>query len=117
MAFRLPLLAWVIFYITLSLKPGGDLPDITGIDKIAHFVFFLIMAVLLRIAVAGQWQAPVMRLKKELLAFAALFALGLTVEFLQEQFIERRYFDIFDLLANVAGTLTGLRVALPRVFK
>lgn len=70
-------------------------------DKLFHFVFYLVMTMLLRNLYPNNqnkfhW-GPI---------FLASFY-GFIMECIQGTSIQGRYFDYFDIIANIIGSLTG----------
>lgn len=97
--------AWGALVTILSLLPGKtlsrvDIWDLTGIDKIGHFLVYMVWAVLLRLSFfrrgAGFW--PPM----------AIVAYGMLLEWMQQAFYLDRFLEVSDIAANTAGVLVGV---------
>ncbi len=91
------------------LLPGSsfpDTPDISGFDKMVHFILFLMLAVSVQLDfnLSGS-----LRLS---LAAAALIVFSSLTEALQ-LLVEGRSADIFDLFADIVGLLAGLAARRP----
>ena len=101
---------WMFIVIILSLMPGNKVPglnwfSIFHIDKIAHLCFYFVMCILMYQSIVRE--NFVKRLKPRALAYSVIFAFGVGIfmEILQSNLNAGRYFDIFDILANVAGAI------------
>jgi len=94
--------------------PAGSFPE-TGFDRIAHpdkIVHFIMYAVLTFLILRKN---PVMfaGTRKIILwnwTFVYVFFTGFFLELFQNYFIIGRVFDIFDVLANTAGSLVALLI-------
>ncbi len=94
----------VVAVIVGSLLPNGPLPfDLDVNDKYLHFsTYFALM-----LWFSGMYG----RSSQYLLIALVLIALGIGLDYLQI-FIERRFFDKFDILANIIGTTIGCLMAI-----
>lgn len=100
---------WFVMVTILLIIPGTKLPAIKWLgvlemDKIIHFILFFILCLLFcRTAYSFNktqnwfW----------LIAFACS-VFGLTMEFVQENFVINRAFDIWDIVADFIGSFTFL---------
>lgn len=96
----------VIGISMLSLMPGKNLPQfswdqILGIDKIFHFASYALASFFF---IKSSDENAVFKIAW------AMFLFGLLLECLQKILPGGRYFDVLDILANLAGILaaTGL---------
>jgi VanZ family protein len=104
-------IGWLILMSFLFVLPGSALPKENWLEKIqldkwVHIGLFAILIFL--------WKSAFNRNHKNynlLLLFSA-FCYGLLVEFVQKQWVPNRSFDIYDVLADLAGGLLGLLVWL-----
>lgn len=96
---------WPTFIVSLGilvvvLLPGSTIPNpkIVGLDKIVHFTMFFIWMVTVRhdFSFVKNW----------LLLVIGLFFSILTELF--QLFVEARSFEVYDLLADTIGVITGL---------
>lgn len=98
MKFTLSAYIWGAMIFTISSIPGSRVPilGITGIDKIVHFVEYIILSILVFRSVNTRklWLIPVL----------LLFAL---VDELHQKFIPGRDVEIIDLGVNFVGILSG----------
>lgn len=108
--YHIPLSIWVIITLYLSLTPGDELPEINlwQFDKVLHFGFYALMSVFARWSWFQQYNLHKLRLKVKIILFAAISIFSIVIEILQGELINGRYFDIFDILANLLGTIIGL---------
>ncbi len=102
-------LSWLITISFLLLMPGKHLPEadlqIPHLDKYLHFVMFAMLSFLFLLFRKSKVDSIE---NKEKFAIILLFsAFGIMTEFVQEFFIEGRYFDIWDVVANALGTIAG----------
>lgn len=101
-------LVWVIAIFTGCLMPAGDLPKaelFPNFDKVVHFTFYFVLALA---------SLVVVRLLKKpyptAMLLGAIFMMSFVIEVLQYFLPINRSFSGWDLLANLAGTLTGYLV-------
>lgn len=95
--------------LVLSLTPGNKLPEIKftlfEIDKIVHFLFYFILALLMSFGFYSKKNEPFY--KRVVVIIAIGISIGGLVEILQGNFIPNRCFDFFDIFANSSGTIAG----------
>ena len=95
--------------MVLSFLPGDKFPDITftlfEIDKIVHFLFYFVLALLMGTAFYYKKNEPF--IKRIVIIVAIGISVGFFIEVIQGNFIKNRFFDFFDILANSIGTLVG----------
>lgn len=113
--YRSVAITWFIIMCVLFFLPGSDLPqanwmDVIYIDKWVHVGLFAILIFLWRSSFDLDFNHY-----NWMLLFCAIFY-GLAVEFIQKYWVPNRSFDLFDLLADTAGSILGLIVWL-RVYK
>ena len=100
-------ITWLIFISILFVLPGSAFPKenlFTRIhfDKWVHIGLFFILVYLWRSAYEGRQMGSVFFL----LVFSLCY--GVTVEFVQENWVPNRSFDIYDVLADLTGTVLGI---------
>jgi len=108
-------IAWFIIMCILFFLPGSDLPqanwmDVIYLDKLVHIGLFAVLIFLWK----SSFDLDLNHYNWVLLLSAILY--GLAVEFIQKCWVPNRSFDLFDLLADTAGSILGLIVWL-RVYK
>ena len=97
-----PVLAWAALVVVWAVIPGRVLPGkvVPGLDKIAHFAFYAVLALLAQRAVR----------RSRLTSWAAVTVscglLGAMLELVQH-FLPGRSMSIADMLANLAGAAVG----------
>ena len=101
-----------VITITLTLLPAKDMPE-TGLlnipygDKLGHALAY--------ISLGFSWHLVCQKFNKsELKVLIGLFLLGIILEFGQFYFLVGRYFEMFDIIANIIGAIAG--IALQRIF-
>lgn len=88
----------VLFY--LCLMPSPPTPDVTDIDKIEHFVAYLLL---------GTWFGGLLA-PRYWRVFFGLVAFGAIIEIVQE-YSGYRSGDLYDLAADTLGVIAGLGLA------
>jgi VanZ family protein len=109
---RLLLLIWSVIILFLTLFPGDNIspPEFllpAHLDKIIHYVLFLVFAILCYYSFPGNSQSGKINPVSILMIVAISLVFGGIIEFLQ-RFIPGRGSELADILADGAGTLTGL---------
>ena len=104
----LAVLFWSSGLVVLSLIPNGSGPDLfSGQDKLFHFLAYLLMAWL-----AGRslilFSVPT--IKSAFLSLVYCGFLGSLLELLQHTLTRSRSAELNDVLANLAGAMTGCAV-------
>ena len=99
--------------VTLAcLLPAKNLPDavpnIPYLDKVAHFVFYLVAMLLSGIAIHQRPVHAVTKRRHMYLALGILFVYGGLIELMQFYLPGARSAEWTDLLANSLGLVTGL---------
>ena len=90
--------------------PGKHLPEadlqIPHLDKYLHFVMFAMLSYFFLLY--RKCKVESIR-NTEILAIILLFSsFGFLIELVQEFFVKERYFDIWDVVANTLGTISGV---------
>jgi len=95
-------LAWAVLVALLSVMPMRGLPagGIPGIDKVAHFVFYMVLALLSQRAA----RKPCLTCWAVITISCGLF--GATLE-LAQRFLPGRSMCVADALVNLAGAAAG----------
>lgn len=101
---RILAIGWTLLIFILCLLPGNEIPDvdIPFVDKWAHVILFAVFSFLW--LCAGPTRKPI-RLFSILLI--SIFV-GWLVEYIQGHYIEGRYQDNMDTLADALGGLIGI---------
>ncbi|MFT5512397.1 MAG: VanZ family protein [Bacteroidia bacterium] len=107
-AFKISILLAVIILI-LSIMPVPQMPKL-GVkagDKIGHFLAYVVLsfAVLFEIARKFRWSNIYRRWLSRAVLICILY--GVILECLQASSLFNRHFDIYDMLANTIGVVTG----------
>ena len=111
----LPVLGWAVLVLigsTARIKgPGIEVPGI-GLDKLVHFAIYFVLTVLLCRAV----RRKSISLKRALgYAFLAAMTYGIVMECLQWAFFPGRSFELWDIVANISGSIAALLVLRNRM--
>ncbi len=106
---------WAIFILVAStVGVGFNLPstwaDVISWDKVAHaFVYAVLCFLLIESFAKGRDFKLVV-----VLATAISIVYGVSIEFLQYTFFPNRYFEVFDIFANIVGNIVGAMTAVRR---
>jgi len=117
-------LPWALFILAACMVPAQHLQpfsfgDIFGMDKLIHFIchatliFLYLLGTKIRLG-------RILDNKQMLLAVIGVIAYGLFIELMQHFLVASRMFDIGDLIANIAGCVTGFllfRIGFNRLSK
>ncbi|NNK11617.1 MAG: VanZ family protein [Flavobacteriaceae bacterium] len=102
---------WMVGITILSLVSFEDETsldlEIPYLDKIVHFTFYFIAAVLGLLFYKSLNERIISNFKRILIFLAALIVYGIIIEVLQSTFTTYRSGEITDVLANSAGALLG----------
>lgn len=101
-------LLWTIAITIASLVSIGNMPrvEVPGKDKTVHFLFYFVLTLIWNFALQKKYKNWVL---KYIIAFVVI-VYGIVIEVLQEVLTKNRQADIYDVLANSAGTLVALIV-------
>lgn len=108
---------WALLIAIASLAPSTSFGEvgieIRHLDKVVHFTMYLILAFLasgaLRYSEIGKVELSTRSRSLEYLwIFLFLGGYGFFLEVLQELMNMGRHFDVWDIIANIAGTFTGI---------
>lgn len=102
-------IVWFVIMCILFFLPGSALPkeawlDKIGFDKVVHVGLFAVLLFLFR----SSFDLKFSRYNLLLLVLALLY--GLSVEFIQLFWIPNRSFDLYDVVADMAGSMLGLLI-------
>ncbi|MEI6312947.1 MAG: VanZ family protein [Bacteroidota bacterium] len=95
---------WAFFILILCVIPGKDLPssNIWQIDKVAHFILYLVFAFLLLASATNTLY------KTQWIVLACCLIYGFAIECMQGLFLPDRFFDWYDVMANSVGAIVGV---------
>lgn len=104
--YSLSFLLWLGFISYLSLTPGSPVSSpIPGLDKVVHFVFYLVLTWLLGKSLRVEWNT------KSYLFWIALISvpicIGVSIEMIQST-VPGRTRENLDIVFNVLGTCTSV---------
>lgn len=88
--------------------PSSTVPKVDVSDKWVHFVFYAIFSFLLYFPLKVDTINRTIVVSNWLLVFIVCTTIGVLVEVIQHHFIEGRYGEIKDVLANGLGILFAL---------
>ncbi len=93
-------IVYTISIMVVSFLPLTGMETISHIDKVVHFIIYFIHAF------------SFLQISKRIKIIVILgVILGISIEILQP-IISTRFFDYFDILANILGSFTGGLLAL-----
>lgn len=90
--------------------PSSNVPKVDVSDKWVHFVFYAIFSFLLYFPLKVYTINRTIVVSKWLLVLIVSTTIGILVEVIQHNFIEGRYGEGLDVLANTLGVITALIV-------
>ena len=90
----------ILFFLPGSALPKENWLDVIHFDKWVHVGFFALLLFLWR------FYFPTGK-KYHVIIMVLALSYGLGVEAVQHYFIENRSFDLLDVIADVAGAITG----------
>jgi len=101
--------SWTLLIIILSSLPGSSMPKVSlipNMDKIGHFSVYAVSSYLwVRYFVASM---PVNQSIRFSLILTA--AIGILMEIAQFLFFRGRMFEVYDIIANIGGSIVGVLV-------
>jgi hypothetical protein len=103
-------ISWFIIMNVLFVLPGSALPksgwfNVVQLDKWVHVGLFAVLVFL--------WCSAFTPLFKKIrMVLVVAIAYGLLVEIVQKNWVPNRSFDLYDVLADAAGSMLGLFVWL-----
>ena len=103
---------YALLLAILSLVPiNGDVPHFgfSFDDKIYHLIAYFILTILLYV-----YASKLRGNSKILLVFGIAVIYGIIIEVLQEMLSSERASEIFDVIANVSGSLIAVFVILSK---
>lgn len=103
-------LVWSIIIFVLSTLPGEQLPEVKWLlapDKFGHAGVYGVLAVGIFYSLRSYHQAGSNDYYWSLLLAAGY---GVTMEWVQYGFFPDRYFEFWDIVANIIGAFTALVV-------
>jgi len=103
----LPAIGWSILILLLSTRATINLPqswfDLYSPDKFGHaFVYGVLCWLLLKAFHREALGKPV------LWALLISISYGILMEVVQYSFFPNRFFEVYDIIANISGSLLGL---------
>jgi glycopeptide antibiotics resistance protein len=104
-------IAWALLILVLTLTPGQSMPnlsiwDLLSFDSFAHFFVFCILVLLMTIGYTKQYTFLFLRFNAAKISLLVSFGFSLIIELLQS-LVPGRFTDIYDVIANTAGCLSG----------
>jgi len=112
----LPALVWLVVVTTLLSLPGTAFPtrnwfSFLWVDKWVHIGLFATLVALICYGLTAKARPRNQMLRLFLIVCVGCTCYGILLEFVQDAFIPRRTFDVWDIAANTAGSISGLLVA------
>ena len=110
--FILPSLVWTTLVVILSLVPSSNVSldnfQFKGVDKVAHFIMYTLLALFW--VIGFKRQDIYVGLRRYALQISILggFSMSVIIEFMQEYVVESRSFEVLDLIANGIGCIFGI---------
>ncbi len=93
-----------ITYLSLAtLEKIGNSIKIPNKDKMVHFVFYFLFFIFWNLS----QNTKVIQKKTAIIILAIAIFYGIVMEFFQYNFTTTRHADLYDVLANSAGAISG----------
>lgn len=108
-----PVISWAVFILLLTLLPGNMLPTTPSswtnlpLDKIVHATLFFVFTFLLFRSFKRQYSIAFLRLNYIFAGIVVGIIFGLIIESLQSMLNVGRSAELYDILANIVGTLVA----------
>lgn len=111
----MPPVGWAAIIAFLSLMSTGGEPmlplfGILPMDKAVHFAVYLIFAYLLLVGTNKQYSFNKLRYYSIPVSLIVTILYGISMELLQGFVIMDRNIEFYDIVANTAGSFSGLGV-------
>lgn len=107
-----PAILWSLLILFLSSGPGVQLPpsvfDLLEVDKLGHLIFYGILAFLIAYALFKGSSTIRKKILFNALIISSIY--GICLEIMQYSFFPNRYFEIWDIIANISGSLLGILI-------
>ncbi|MCP3930404.1 MAG: VanZ family protein [Bacteroidetes bacterium] len=106
-----PTIVWSFVIFILSVIPGVSLPesflDLLSLDKFAHIFVYGVLAYLLLRGLSKKKTVTLI-----VLGFVVFTSslYGVLMEIVQFSFFPHRYFEVFDIIANIIGSFAGVAI-------
>ena len=102
----IPALMWALVILLLSTGKNIPTPRLTNLlepDKLAHAAAYFVLATLLSIGFGKGLRALQMRWVWVAALISSVYGIGM--EIIQFTFFPNRYFEVYDIIANIIGAL------------
>jgi VanZ family protein len=101
--FKILALLWTILIFYFCLEEAPSVPKITFQykDKVVHFIFYFVFVYFWTKSLQNK------RLNYVLIILFLAIIIGISIEFLQDNFTSNRTFDWYDILANSIGAIAS----------
>jgi VanZ family protein len=109
---RIPALIWTIIIFILLALPGNLLPNenhfnIPNLDKYVHITLFGSFVFLWSFYYLVKQEKNNNSYRQSVVILIVACLYGIAMEYVQKYFIPNRYFDIYDIVADIVGAVTG----------
>jgi VanZ family protein len=110
--YLLPGIFWLALILLLSLAPGDEIPShvfsLIAFDKLMHWFFYGMLTHLWLVGFKKQYRFKYLKKHSLAIVLPAVLLVGITIELIQGGYIEGRYFEGWDILANGIGAGMGV---------
>lgn len=109
--YQLPAILWALLIFASSSIPGRDFPhiNIPNIDKVVHFCYYFVFAILVARAFRSQSHFPDLSRFSLVLSFLLATGYGVSDE-AHQLFVSGRSSDSQDLLADMGGAFVAVAI-------
>ena len=106
----IPTIVWCFIILLGSFISTSGIPYLAVSDKLIHFLFYAIFAVLLYMPIRISTKRANSFVLTCVIVFLTGFFLGTIIELVQHLVIDGRFGEYLDLLANTLGIVTALLI-------
>ncbi|HHS95647.1 MAG TPA: VanZ family protein [Phaeodactylibacter sp.] len=103
----IPAIVWGFIILLLSTRATINLPptwtDLISVDKVGHAFFYAVFTALI---LKGH-QKPLLK-KNIIQSLLISISYGVLMEIIQYSFFPNRFFEVYDIIANISGSFLGL---------
>ena len=108
----IPAILWFLLSFYLLTLPGSSLPKFNWFDKVhgdkvVHIGMFATLVILFLLPLKTSWRSPSI-IKIALVVSILALAYGIAMEFVQQNFIANRSFELTDIAADAVGSFLPL---------
>jgi VanZ family protein len=114
--------AWLFVLTLLLVLPGSSFPhenwfSAIYLDKCIHIFLFAVLVILWVNALQKKYPNKNSYLMAGIIICLAAISYGITMEFVQKYWVPNRSFELYDIIADAAGSVIGYLFSMSRYIK